>query len=279
MDAHAMDRDQGRDELEEGSLAGGKGGTPSVVSAGFSGTLGRLLTLARGQKIDLAKIALTALVDQLVTAVQQAPGSIPLGQKGDWVVMAAWLVQLRSQLLLPADASAQQNALAEAGQLRIRLAELQEVRALAGWLGRRPQLGHDGFARGRPEVFGVSIEAEAAIDVIEFLWASMALFDNGPAEAKPVPLCWSYPLGLYAVAEARERILQRLAEAPEGAPLERLLPDPPARAERGVRETLLRRSAWASTLTAGLELAKQGDVVLAQDVAGPVHVSLKRPEH
>jgi segregation and condensation protein A len=277
MDAHAMDRDQGRDELEEGSLAGGKGGTPSVVSAGFSGTLGRLLTLARGQKIDLAKIALTALVDQLVTAMQQAPVTMPLGQKGDWVVMAAWLVQLRSLLLLPADALAQQDAMTEAGQLRVRLAELQEAQALADWLGRRPQLWRDVFASGRPEVFGVSVEAEASIDVIEFLWASLALFDDGQAEAKPVPLCRSYPLGLYAVAEARERILQRLAEAPEGLLLARLLPDPSRHAQSGVRETLRRRSAWASTLTASLELARQGDVVLAQDAAGfcPVYVSLK----
>jgi segregation and condensation protein A len=275
MDAHAVDRDQGRGEPAEDRWAG-EGGSPSVLLNGFSGTLDHLLTLARGQKIDLFDISLTALVEQLVTAVHQAPVTMPLGQKGDWVVMAAWLVQLRSQLLLPADASAQPSAVAEAGQLRDRLAGLQDARALARWLGRRPQLGHEVFARGRPEVFGVSVAAESAIDVIESLWASLALFEDGAAEADPAPVCRSHPLGFYAVAE---RILQRLAEAPEGAPLERLLPDSPAHAERGARETLRRRSAWASTLTAGLELAKQGNVVLAQDAGFcSVHVSLRRPE-
>jgi hypothetical protein len=53
-----------------------------------------------------------------------------------------------------------------------------QIKALAGWLERRPQLGHDVFARGAPEIFGLSVEAGQAVDVIEFLWASLALFDE-----------------------------------------------------------------------------------------------------
>jgi hypothetical protein len=44
------------------------------------------------------------------------------------------------------------------------------------------------------------------------------------------------------------------------------LPDPPVIAESEAREKLRRRSAWSSTLIAGLELAKQGNVVLGQRV-------------
>jgi segregation and condensation protein A len=99
---------------------------------------------------------------------------MPLGQKANWVVMAAWLVQLRSRLLLPADAPTQQQAAAEADQFRVRLVALQDMQALALWLERRPQLGRDVFGRdvfgrGQPEVFGVSIAAGQAVDVIEFL--------------------------------------------------------------------------------------------------------------
>jgi segregation and condensation protein A len=61
--------------------------------------------------------------------LQQTPAVVPLGQKGDWVVMAAWPVQLRMRLLLPADPTAQQDAAAEAGQLRDRLVALQEIQA------------------------------------------------------------------------------------------------------------------------------------------------------
>jgi segregation and condensation protein A len=240
----------------------GEGGSPSLTLDGFSGPLDHLLTLARAQKIDLAEISLAALVAQLAVALRQAPPATPLGQKGDWVVMAAWLVQLRSRLLLPADAPAQQEAALEANQFRGRLVALQEMQALAGWLECRPQLGHDVFARGQPEVFGVSVEAGQAVDVIEFLWASLALFDEaaGPETALYRPR----PFALDAVAEARDRILRRLAGMPGGGPLDQFLPDPPADDSEPWREWR-RRSGWASTLIAGLELAKQGDVELAQE--------------
>ena len=139
---------------------------------------------------------------------------MPLGQKGDWVVMAAWLVQLRARLLLPADAPAGQEAAAEANVFRDRLVALEEIQALAGWLERRPQLGRDVFGRGQPEIFGVSVEAGQAVDVVEFLWASLALFDDDTAVADTATVYQARPFELYAVAEARERILQLLAEAP-----------------------------------------------------------------
>ena len=189
---------------------------------------------------------------------------MPLGQKGDWVVMAAWLVQLRARLLLPADAPAQQEAAAEADVFRGRLVALEEIQALAGWLERRPQLGHDVFARGQPEIFGVSVEAGQAVDVVEFLWASLALFDDETAAADIATVYQARPFELYQVAEARDRILRLLAAAPDGGSLERFLPDPTDIPESGARGTLRLRSAWSSTFIAGLELAKQGEVVLGQ---------------
>jgi segregation and condensation protein A len=261
MDSDAAHRDTGP---PTGMGEDGDGqGTPLLALDGFTGPLDHLLTLARAQKIDLSEISLIALVEQLATALRQAPAKMPLGQKGDWVVMAAWLLQLRSRLLLPADAPAQQEAAAEADQIRRRLVALDDMRALAGWLERRPQLGHDVFARGRPEILRNSAEAGQAIDGVEFLWASLALFDD-QAAPETTALYRPRPFDLYAVAEARDRILQRLAAAPDGGPLDQFLPDPPVIAEPEAGETLRRRSAWSSTLIAGLELAKQGEVVLGQ---------------
>ena len=106
-----------------------------LVLDGFDGPLALLLTLARAHQIDLAQLSLTALLAQLATALRHAPAAMPLGQKGDWVVMAAWLLQLRSHLLLPADVPAQQDAAAAADQLRGRLVDLQ-ADAGAGCLAR-----------------------------------------------------------------------------------------------------------------------------------------------
>jgi segregation and condensation protein A len=203
-----------------------------------AGPLDHLLTLARAQTVDLA-------------------AAVPLGQKADWVVMAARLVQLRTRLLLPADAPGHREAAAEADQLRVRLVALEATQALTFWPEQRPQLGHDVFARSQPEMLGVSVEAGPAIDVTEFLWASLALFDD-EAPSDTATAYRPAPLALHTVAQARERILRRLSEQPDGASLDELLPEDSPDTGDGTSRTLRRRSGWATTFVAGLELAKQG---------------------
>lgn len=241
--------------------------------AGFDGPLDHLLALARARQVDLAQVSLADLIDQLTGALKQAAPATPLGQKGDWVVTAAWLVQLRSLLLLPAAAPARKTAEAAADQLRDRLASLQAMQVLAAWLDARPQLGRDVFARGRPEAPGVSVEAAPAHDVIEFLWAGLALFDDDLPGAGTIPQYRPRWQDLHSIPEARARILRRLAQAPDGCRLDALLPETPAATGTGAAPPLRRRSAWSSTLVASLELARQGEVGLGQggDFT-PIHV-------
>jgi segregation and condensation protein A len=259
------------DKPEQGE---GQGATPLLALDNFDGPLERLLMLARAQQVDLTRLSLPVLLEQLEVALRQAPARMPLGQKADWLVMAAWLLQLRSRRLLPADAQAQQDAAVAADQLRGRLVEWQAMQGLAAWLERRPQLGRDVFARGKPEVFGVSVEPTPDLDVIEFLWASLALFDDGEPAPDTRAVYRPPPLALYPVGEARARILHRLAEAPGEVAFEKLLPDAPERTEGEALPVLQLRSAWSSTFVASLELAKQGDVVVAQEGAfQPIHLA------
>ena len=99
--------------------------------------------------------------------------------------------------------------------------------------------------------------------MIEFLWASLALFDE-PDQPETATVYRPRPFEPYPVAEARGRILRILGEVPEGAPLDRFLPAIPEISEGAVRGKMRVRPGWASTLMAGLELAKMGDVVLGQ---------------
>jgi len=80
------------------------------------------------------------------------------------------------------------------------------------------------FARGRPEPLGLLTETRHQVDVIEFLWASLALFDeDGGADMASLyqPRRWD----LHPVPEARERILRLLGEGPDGRSLDHLLPE------------------------------------------------------
>ena len=241
----------------------GEGHSPLLDLAGFTGRLERLLTLARAQQIDLTTISLSDLVTQLTVALQGASGRTPLGLQGDWVVMAAWLVLLQSRLLLPEGAT-QDAAQDEAAQLRQGLVKLGEIQAAGRWLEARCQLGQDVFARGRPEFVGIEATTTHQVDVIEFLWASLALFDDdlpGPDRTAQYRPPW---LDLHAIPDARDRIRRHMTDDPAPCALEQLLPavpGPGAPPEGGLR----RRSRWTSTFVASLELAKQGEVLLDQD--------------
>ena len=118
---------------------------------GFEGPLDLLLTLARQQKVDLARISILALADQYLTFIEQAR-ALRLELAADYLVMAAWLAYLKSRLLLPeTDTPEAQSAEEMAAALAYRLKRLEAFREVAQKLMDRPQLERDTFTRGDPE--------------------------------------------------------------------------------------------------------------------------------
>jgi len=241
---------------------GGEGRSPLLALDGFSGPLEQLLVLARAHEVDLTHLSLRELVAQLTGALEQA---VPLAEKTDWVVMTAWLVLLRSNLLKPSDPPAQHAAEAEADRLRDRLIELQHMQALATWLEHRSQLGRDVFARGQPELLGITTETTFEVDVIEFLWAALALFDEAGDPADTTEVYRPRWRDLHSIPQARDRILRLLAETSQDLPFEDLVPKASSTTDAEVPSDLRNASGWTSTFVASLELAKQGKVVLAQE--------------
>src|SRR5215470_7880941 len=95
---------------------------------GFEGPLDLLLTLARQQKVDLAKISILALADQYLAFIEEAR-KMRLELAADYLVMAAWLAYLKSRLLLPEPQPAEgQSAEDMAIALALRLKRLEAIR-------------------------------------------------------------------------------------------------------------------------------------------------------
>src|ERR1700758_1757575 len=92
-------------------------GEPALVVdvEGYEGPLDLLLTLARQQKVDLAKISILALADQYLIFIEAAR-KIRLELAADYLVMAAWLAYLKSRLLLPEPPSAEGPRAGERGK-------------------------------------------------------------------------------------------------------------------------------------------------------------------
>jgi segregation and condensation protein A len=240
--------------------------TPMLHLDGFDGPMDLLLDLVERQRIDLGRMSILILVEQFLAASDQLRDHVAIERRADWLVMATRLVLLRSRLLFPESPEAAKAAEQEAASALRRLDELVAMRAAAAWLGAQPILGETVFARGLPERTGLLLGTEHAVDVIAFLWASLSFFEDDAAEPDTVTRyrpSWS---DLYSVTEAQDRILRILGDGGDGQELERFLPKPPAAAEAGGGDDPLRLyAAWATTFSASLELAKQGDVTLAQD--------------
>src|ERR1700726_2545643 len=101
---------------------------PIVDVGGFEGPLDLLLTLARQQKVDLAKISILALANQYLAFIEQARRT-RLELAADYLVMAAWLAYLKSRMLLPEPVAPEGMSAADmAKALALRLQRLDVIR-------------------------------------------------------------------------------------------------------------------------------------------------------
>ena len=238
---------------------------------GFEGPLDLLLELARAQKVDLGRISILSLVDQFLAVVEQAR-RVRLEIAADWLVMAAWLAWLKSRLLLPPEeAGPEEDAEALAVALADRLRELERMRAAAGWLNAREQLGREVFSRGLPESLRVEDRSGIAADLPQLLQAYAAARRRALARRPYTPK----PRRLWTVGDAMTRLSRLLGALPSGrmpswAVLQGFLPE-------GLIDPVERRAALASTLVAALETARGGGVELRQDRDfGPILVRPRR---
>ena len=228
---------------------------------GFEGPLDLLLELARGQKVDLARISILALVEQYLAVIEGAR-KVRLELAADWLVMAAWLTWLKSRLLVPATGDLAEEGEEAAEVLAARLRELQTMRAAAQWLGARPVLGQEVFARGVPEDLSVVDRSRLALDLGGLMRAYLSALRRAASTRPYRPPTVS----LWSVQEALSRLAKLVGSLPDWSTLEEYLPE-----ELGT--PLERRGALASTLLAGLEMARGGAVQLRQDAAfAPIHV-------
>ena len=245
--------------MVEPDPAAGSADTLVLHLDGFDGPLDLLLSLARDQKLDLATISIVSLVDQFLSVIEGAR-HVRLELAADWLVMAAWLAWLKSRLLLPpGDAAAEEGELA-AEALAGRLRDLADVRALAAWLGGRPQLGQDVFARGVPEDLVATDRSRLSADITGLLRAFLVAIRRANATRVYRPR----PVSLWSVQDALARLGLLIGSLPDWTELSRFLPD-------DLATPLQRRGAMASALIAGLEMARSGTLALRQETAwGPI---------
>ena len=187
---------------------------------GFDGPLDLLLDLARAQKVDLAKISILALVEQYLAVIESAR-RVRLELAAEWLVMAAWLTWLKSRLLVPAGPDDAEEAGDAASILAARLRDLSAIRTAAAWLGKRPQLGQEVFARGAPEDHTEIDRSRFSLDLSALVRAYLTAVRRG-TKAKRYR---ARALTLWTVQDALRRLGALVGTLPDWTSLEQFLPE------------------------------------------------------
>ena len=209
----------------------------------FSGPLDLLLHLIREDELDITDLPIAKIADQFLAAI----GELGLNQAADYLEMAARLLRIKAQMLLPRRAGDDEWEDPRAELVR-RLLEYQQIRELVEWLGAA--------AGRRAEQFGRGFSPTPA------------------APAAPAPLV----IDLNDLLAAAERVIALIPEPV----LHRVVPRPldVEGATARIEVLLARRDAFGwlevvgerptivdvlSTFIALLELAKRGALSVRQD--------------
>jgi len=246
-------------EFEEDAAGGDPTETLILRLEGYEGPLDALLDLAHRQKVDLREISVLALANQYLAFVEEAR-SRNLQLAADYLVMASWLTYLKTRLLLPAQEDDEELSGEEiAALLAHRLQRLDAMRKAAQQLTERSLMGRDVFARG---VRGTEIRrtTHTAAD----LWDLLRAYSTQRLRAAP-PEKRADPIPVFRIEQAREELKLALMSTRDWFPISGLRPQFQTDAPRG--------SVVASTFTAALESARDGDALLRQEEAfDPIYV-------
>ena len=207
----------------------------------FSGPLDLLLHLIHEEEVDITDLPIARIADQFLAVIRD----LALNQAADYLEMAARLLRIKAQMLLPRRLGDDEWEDPRAELVR-RLLEYQQIRELVDWLARAAAVRAERFGRG---------------------------YEAPPPDAPPAPL----HIELNDVLAAAERVIALIPEPM----LHRVVPRPldVEGATAKIHALLAERDTfgWSDLVGPGativdvlsafialLELAKRGTLSLAQ---------------
>ena len=220
---------------------------------GFEGPLHLLLNLSRAQKVDLKQISLVELCDQYLGFISVAK-KLEIEIAADYLIMAAWLVFLKSELLLPKEDSDLVGNFEDVAQnLKFQLLRLDAMRNAAVKLMSSDQLGRDFFVRGENEIQTNSKEIVHTATLLDILQSYARL--KTKEDFEPLHLKRSFVL---TPEEAFKIINKKLKLSIDWEQLEQFIP------KLWRQDPKRKRTAMATNFAVFLELARINEVEIMQ---------------
>lgn len=229
----------------------------------FEGPLGLLLYLIRKEEMDIFDIDVTLITTQYLEYIKKMK-QFDLEVAGDFISMAATLIEIKSRMLLPNynEEGAEEEIQDPRKELVQRLLEYQRFQEASKKLYNRPLLGRDVFRRGKVHSIHSDEDGEIILDegglfaLIGFYRSSMRRVNKA----------------IHRVAKKTRSIASRILEIKDKLIVGQrvILRDLIAQVEDVKSELLI-------TFLSSLELGKIGYVSLYQaDVYGDIYLTAKR---
>lgn len=141
-----------------------------VFLEAFEGPLDLLLYLIRRQNLDILEIHVAEITRQYMTYVDMM-SALQFELAAEYLVMAAMLAEIKSRMLLPRSAEADEEEEDPRAQLIRRLQEYERFKLAAEDLDELPRLGRDFHAASAAMPPATSTRAEPDVEMKEILLA------------------------------------------------------------------------------------------------------------
>ena len=218
----------------------------------FNGPLDVLLDLAKSQKVDLEKISITTLADQFLEFIK-SDEKINLDLASEYLLMATWLVYLKSKLLLPETDEEEFKALEVAEKLKLQLKKLELIRLLSYQMLKRKRLGKDVFMRGIRGNIKSIYSTKYSLTLFEVFKSYSTAIMAREFQKINIP-----KLPIFTTEEGIKRIKDFFGKLNDWKNINELLPIDFSESKN------LRRTAKAGILSGSLELVKEGNISIKQ---------------
>ena len=237
-----------------------------IVNLGaYEGPLDILLALAKSQKVDLMQISILQLTEQYLEFIARVRDK-NLELAADYLVMAAWLAYLKSNLLIPREESGEELTAEEmAERLKFQLKKLEAIRQASEKLMNLPKLNTDFFNRGMPEGIRLIRTPEYYLNYYDLLKS----YADQRYKSAYSSMTIQRP-AVFSMEDALTRLQRMIGDVPEWTRLEKFLPTEFSSGKNA-------RSGVAGTLAAAMELVREGILEVQQLMPfGPVFIKNKQ---
>jgi segregation and condensation protein A len=180
----------------EASLQEGREGSPALLDGlhtgysvhldTFDGPLDLLLHLIRKNELDICDISIAVITRQYLDYIKLMK-ELNLEVAGDFLVMAATLLQIKSRMLLPLDEPevGEEEEGDPRAELIRRLMEYQQYKEAGMLIGSRALLGREVFVRSCSDpvlVAARNVEGPLEVSLFDLVDAFRVLLERIPAE-------------------------------------------------------------------------------------------------